>query len=32
VPFAMIAAGAMSTPLDLPKTLGVSVTANEDGE
>jgi hypothetical protein len=32
VPFALIAAGAMSTPLDLPKTLGVSVTANEDGE
>jgi hypothetical protein len=32
VPFALIAAGAMSTPLDLPKTLGVSVIANEDGE
>jgi hypothetical protein len=30
VPFALIAAGAMSNPLDLPKTLGVSVTANED--
>jgi hypothetical protein len=32
VPFALIAAGAMSTPLDLPKTLGVKVMANEDGE
>jgi hypothetical protein len=32
VPFALIAAGAMATPLDLPKTLGVSVTANDDGE
>lgn len=32
VPFALIAAGAMSTPLDLPKTLGVTVTANEDSE
>jgi hypothetical protein len=31
VPFALIAAGAMSTPLDLPKTLGVKVKAN-DGE
>jgi hypothetical protein len=31
VPFALIAAGAMSTPLDLPKTLGVKVMAN-DGE
>lgn len=30
VPFALIMAGAMSNPLDLPKTLGVSVTANED--
>jgi hypothetical protein len=32
VPFALIAAGAMSTPLDLPKTLGVKVKANDDGE
>ena len=32
VPFALIAAGAMSTPLDLPKTLGVKVMANGDGE
>jgi hypothetical protein len=32
VPFALIAAGAMATPLDLPKTLGVTVIANEDGE
>jgi hypothetical protein len=32
VPFALIAAGAMATPLDLPKTLGVSVTANDEGE
>jgi hypothetical protein len=31
VPFAMIAAGAMSAPLDLPKTLGLTVTANEGG-
>jgi hypothetical protein len=31
VPFALITAGAMSTPLDLPKTLGVKVMAN-DGE
>jgi len=30
VPFALIMAGAMSNPLDLPKTLGVSVKANED--
>jgi len=30
VPFALIAAGAMATPLDLPKTLGVTVRANED--
>ena len=30
VPFAMIAAGAMAAPLELPKTLGVTVTANED--
>ncbi|MER9617883.1 hypothetical protein [Mesorhizobium sp. M0207] len=30
VPFALIMAGAMSNPLDLPKTLGVTVTANED--
>ncbi|MER8433245.1 hypothetical protein [Mesorhizobium caraganae] len=30
VPFALIMAGAMSNPLDLPKTLGVHVTANED--
>ncbi len=30
VPFSQIAASGMSTPLDLPKTLGVSVTANED--
>ncbi len=29
VPFAMIAAGAMSAPTELPKTLGVTVTANE---
>jgi hypothetical protein len=32
VPFALFGAGAMATPLDLPKTLGVSVTANDDGE
>lgn len=30
VPFALIMAGAMSNPLDLPKTLGVHVRANED--
>src|SRR4029079_1595739 len=30
VPFALIMAGAMSNPLDLPKTLGVAVKANED--
>lgn len=30
VPFALIMAGGMSAPQDLPKTLGVSVTANED--
>jgi hypothetical protein len=30
VPFALIMAGAMSNPLDLPKTLGVTVKANED--
>lgn len=30
VPFALLMAGAMSNPLDLPKTLGVSVKANED--
>jgi hypothetical protein len=29
VPFALIAAGAMSAPQELPKTLGVTVTANE---
>ena len=29
VPFALIAAGAMSAPQELPKTLGVSVTAND---
>ncbi len=29
VPFALIAAGAMSAPTELPKTLGVSVKANE---
>ena len=29
VPFALIMAGAMSTPQELPKTLGVTVTANE---
>jgi len=32
VPFAMIAAGAMSAPTELPKTLGVTVKANEDGQ
>ena len=30
VPFALIMAGAMSNPLDLPKTLGVKVKANEN--
>lgn len=30
VPFALIMAGAMSNPLDLPKTLGVAVKANEN--
>jgi len=30
VPFALIMAGAMSNPLDLPKTLGVTVKANEN--
>jgi hypothetical protein len=30
VPFALIAAGAMANPLDLPKTLGVTVQANEE--
>ena len=30
VPFALIMAGAMSNPLDLPKTLGVHVKANQD--
>lgn len=30
VPFALIAAGAMSAPQELPKTLGVTVTANGD--
>ncbi|MBZ9675120.1 hypothetical protein [Mesorhizobium sp. ES1-1] len=30
VPFALIMAGAMSNQLDLPKTLGVHVKANED--
>jgi hypothetical protein len=29
VPFAVIMAGAMSNPLDLPKTLGVAVRANQ---
>lgn len=29
VPFALIAAGAMSAPQELPKTLGVAVTAND---
>jgi hypothetical protein len=29
VPFSLIMAGGMSNPLDLPKTLGVSVTANQ---
>jgi hypothetical protein len=29
VPFALIMAGAMSNPLDLTKTLGVKVTANQ---
>lgn len=30
VPFALIAAGGMTSPLELPKTLGVSVTANTE--
>ena len=30
VPFALIMASGMSNPLDLPKTLGLSVTANEN--
>ncbi|TPL57192.1 hypothetical protein FJ942_14410 [Mesorhizobium sp. B2-4-2] len=30
VPFALIMAGAMSNPTDLPKTLGVTVKANQD--
>ncbi|MGB3388071.1 MAG: hypothetical protein WBA88_08850 [Pseudaminobacter sp.] len=30
VPFALIAAGGMAAPLELPKTLGVSVSANAD--
>lgn len=30
VPFALIAAGAMSAPQELTKTLGVTVTANQD--
>ena len=30
VPFALLAANAMSAPLELPKTLGVTVKANED--
>lgn len=29
IPFAVIMAGAMSNPLDLPKTLGVAVRANQ---
>lgn len=29
VPFSLIMAGGMSNPLELPKTLGVSVTANQ---
>jgi hypothetical protein len=32
VPFALVMAGAMATPKDLPKTLGVTVTANEESE
>jgi hypothetical protein len=32
VPFALVMAGAMSTPQELPKTLGVTVTANEESE
>lgn len=32
VPFAQIAAAGMSNPIELTKTLGVTVTANEDGE
>lgn len=30
VPFAMIAAGTMTAPVELPKILGVTVSANED--
>lgn len=30
VPFSQLAASGMSAPLDLPKTLGISVTANQD--
>lgn len=30
VPFALIAAGGMTSPMELPKTLGVSVTANAE--
>ncbi|MBA3447705.1 MAG: hypothetical protein H0T56_08870 [Pseudaminobacter sp.] len=32
VPFALIAAGGMANPMELPKTLGVTVTANEAAE
>ena len=32
VPFALLAAGAMTAPQDLPKTLGVTVTANQAAE
>lgn len=32
VPFALVAAGGMSNPMELPKTLGVTVTANDDSE
>ncbi len=32
VPFALVMAGAVSTPQELPKTLGVTVTANEESE
>jgi hypothetical protein len=32
VPFALLMAGAMASPQDLPKTLGVSVVANEASE
>lgn len=32
VPFALVMAGAMSAPQELPKTLGVTVTANEESE